>query len=59
MHSHFHDTVLTPHLNELEGRVLDLLVGVPEVEVEQVEYLGLVHLAPTDLVVLQLVPGDE
>ena len=39
--------------------MLDLLVRVPEVEVEQVEYLGLVHLAPTDLVVLQLVPGDE
>ena len=39
--------------------MLDLLVGVPEVEVEQVEYLGLVHLAPTDLIVLQLVPGDE
>ena len=35
--------------------MLDLLVRVIEMEVEEVKDLGLVHLTPADLVVLQLV----
>ena len=47
--------VIIADLDKLEGGVLYLLVRVIEMEVEQIKDLCLVHLAPADLVVLQLV----
>ena len=43
------------HLDQLQSSVLYFLVWVIEMEVEEVKDLSLVHLAPADLVVLQLV----
>ena len=43
------------HLDQLQSSVLYFLVRVIQMEVEEVKDLSLVHLAPADLVVLQLV----
>ena len=48
-------SLVTTHLDELEGGVLYLLVRVIKMEIEEVKDLRLVHLTPADLVVLQLV----
>ena len=48
-------SLVTAHLDKLEGGVLYLLVRVIKMEIEEVKDLRLVHLTPADLVVLKLV----
>ena len=48
-------SLVTAHLDKLEGGVLYLLVRVIKMEIEEVKDLRLVHLTPADLIMLQLV----
>ena len=45
------------YLYELQSCVLDLLVWIPQVEVQKVKDLWFVNFTSADLIVLQLVPG--
>ena len=45
------------NLYELQSRVLDLLVRIPQVKVQKVKDLWFVDFTSTDLIVLQLVPS--